>query len=489
MHLESDSRALAYLRLSLGHSTSTRITVVVKICPGGTTMVDVSLEGGHNFPTKLNVLPVALYPLQSYTPTVVPQQPPTFQPNFRFVAPTFLLTDDPIASLNKSMIFLSFAYNSRYPPVNNQLITLSNPRTLAIIENGQVMVQNVQAQEAVVVLNDEYEYFLDDSLEENDECEDLQLQATTNFKADHVDAYDSDYDDEATTNAIFTGNMSPVGSINRDTVKPRYHSKILSEVPHYDTYHDSDMRNCNVQEMGYIENIVSNNESYDELTSNSNVVSYADYMVTMGNGEDNYVPTLHEIYKFDDCITRRTTLSPYEIDSWEQSDIKGAFKQDLIPFSENLKETFKLFEKSLINEVKEMKDILKQMEDEVDQCSIEKKCFEIEKKQLLINNDRLLEENISYDIMCTYLHSLNEVDNCGKCKSLDIMLLDLQESNKSLCEMKKCFANLEEYNISLDIAFQNHKEKMINDSRTNNNNHLVKAIDNQSFEINELKVE
>ncbi|GJX68341.1 integrase, catalytic region, zinc finger, CCHC-type containing protein [Tanacetum coccineum] len=40
-------------------------------------------------------------------------------------------------------------------------------------------------------------------LEETDDCEDLQLQATTNFKADHVDAYDSDCDDEATTNAIF----------------------------------------------------------------------------------------------------------------------------------------------------------------------------------------------------------------------------------------------------------------------------------------------
>ncbi|GJX21429.1 hypothetical protein Tco_0224106 [Tanacetum coccineum] len=101
------------------------------------------------------------------------------------------------------------------------------------------------------------------------------------------------------------------------------------------------------------------------------------------------------------------------------------------------------------------------MEDEVDQCSVEKKCFEIEKKQLLINNDRLVEENISCDIMCTYLRSLNEVDNCGKCKSLDIVLLDLQESNKSLCELKKRFANLEEYNISLDLAFQHQKEQMI----------------------------
>ncbi|GJX25605.1 hypothetical protein Tco_0231901 [Tanacetum coccineum] len=115
--------------------------------------------------------------------------------------------------------------------------------------------------------------------------------------------------------------------------------------------------------------------------------------------------------KFDECIKRRTTLSPHQIGSWEQSDIKGAFKIDVIPFPENLKETFKLFEKGFIVEVKEMKDIYEQMEDDVDQCSVAKKCFKIEKKQILLNNDRLLEENIVSDIMCTYLRSLNEVDN------------------------------------------------------------------------------
>ncbi|GKB68065.1 integrase, catalytic region, zinc finger, CCHC-type containing protein [Tanacetum coccineum] len=68
--------------------------------------------------------------------------------------------------------------------------------------------------------------------------------------------------------------------------------------------------------------------------------------------------------KFDECIKRRTTLSPHQIGSWEQSNIKGAFKKDVIPFSKYLKETFKLFEKGFINEVKEMKDSFKQMEDE-----------------------------------------------------------------------------------------------------------------------------
>ncbi|GKB72471.1 hypothetical protein Tco_0933883, partial [Tanacetum coccineum] len=253
----------------------------------------------------------------------------------------------------------SSVYRSKFLPTNNQLRTSSNPRTQATIQNGQVMVQNVQgrqsqgyagnvgnnhasgvrvinvvgniganqprvircynykgeghmakqcttrkkvkdsewfkdkmlfaqAQEAEVVLYEEKEDFLADSLEEIDNYEDLQLQATTNFKADHVDAYDSDCDDEATANAIFMANLSPVGSLNDDTIAPRYDSDTLSEVPHYDTYHDSDMLNSNIQELGYIENIVS--ESYDELKGNNDVISYTDYMLTIGDDADNYVP-------------------------------------------------------------------------------------------------------------------------------------------------------------------------------------------------------
>nr|GFA77492.1 hypothetical protein [Tanacetum cinerariifolium] len=83
-----------------------------------------------------------------------------------------------------------------------------------------------------------------------------KLQATTNVKADYVDAYDSRCDDEATINAIFMANLSPVGSLNDDTIKPRYDSDIHYEVPHYDTYHDYAMLNSDIQDLGYIEHIV-----------------------------------------------------------------------------------------------------------------------------------------------------------------------------------------------------------------------------------------
>nr|GEV87908.1 integrase, catalytic region, zinc finger, CCHC-type, peptidase aspartic, catalytic [Tanacetum cinerariifolium] len=68
-------------------------------------------------------------------------------------------------------------------------------------------------------------------------------------------------------------NLSPVGSLNDDMVEPRYDSDTLSVVPHYDTYHDSDVLNSNIQELGYIENTVSTNESYDELKA---IMGYGD---------------------------------------------------------------------------------------------------------------------------------------------------------------------------------------------------------------------
>ncbi|GJV01035.1 integrase, catalytic region, zinc finger, CCHC-type containing protein [Tanacetum coccineum] len=193
-------------------------------------------------------------------------------PGTRVVAPTFLPTDDPISSLNKAMIFLSrqsqgYAGNAG----NNQasgarvINTVGNaranqPRVVRCYNGngeGHIAKQCItkkrmkdsewfkdkmllaQAQESGVVLNKEQQDFLADNLEETN---------------------------DSTTNAIFMENLSPVGSLNDDTVEPCYDSDMLFKIPYYDTYYDSDMLNSNVQKLGYIENIVSNNESYDELT-------------------------------------------------------------------------------------------------------------------------------------------------------------------------------------------------------------------------------
>ncbi|GJV76086.1 hypothetical protein Tco_1507670 [Tanacetum coccineum] len=149
-----------------------------------------------------------------------------------------------------------------------------------------------QAQEAGVILQEKQQDFLADGLEDLDsDCDDLQLHTTSIFKADHVDAFDSYYDEAPTASAIFMARLSPAGSINRDVIGLTYDSDILYEVPHYDTYHETDMLNLVVKETEYSKHLVHNNDSYDELMSNNNVISYAEYMITIKNDAAQSVPS------------------------------------------------------------------------------------------------------------------------------------------------------------------------------------------------------
>nr|GEW64056.1 hypothetical protein [Tanacetum cinerariifolium] len=63
------------------------------------------------------------------------------------VVPLFLPSDDPIASLNKAMVFISTTFTSRYTPTNNQLRISSNPRNQENIQDGRVQVQTVQRRQ------------------------------------------------------------------------------------------------------------------------------------------------------------------------------------------------------------------------------------------------------------------------------------------------------------------------------------------------------
>nr|GEV60937.1 retrovirus-related Pol polyprotein from transposon TNT 1-94 [Tanacetum cinerariifolium] len=99
------------------------------------------------------------------------------------------------------------------------------------IQNGVEKILLAQAQEAGVILHEDQQDLFAGGLEEfNLDYDDLQLNTTLIFKADHADAFDSDCDEEPTISAIFMARLSPAGSVNEDDVRPTYDSDILSEV-------------------------------------------------------------------------------------------------------------------------------------------------------------------------------------------------------------------------------------------------------------------
>nr|GEZ41124.1 hypothetical protein [Tanacetum cinerariifolium] len=77
----------------------------------------------------------------------VHQQSDFSQPDTRLVVPMFQKGDDPIDAINHMMSFLTAVVTSRYPPINNQLRSLSNPRQQATINNGRVTIQPIYGRQ------------------------------------------------------------------------------------------------------------------------------------------------------------------------------------------------------------------------------------------------------------------------------------------------------------------------------------------------------
>nr|GEX10699.1 hypothetical protein [Tanacetum cinerariifolium] len=95
----------------------------------------------------------------------------------RFDVLVFSLGDDPIAYLNKAMAFLTAVASSRFPSTNNQLLTSSNLRNQATIQDDRQGL----------------------------------LNATT-VKTKYLDTYDFDYDDISNEKVVLMANISNYGS-------------------------------------------------------------------------------------------------------------------------------------------------------------------------------------------------------------------------------------------------------------------------------------
>nr|GEY70449.1 hypothetical protein [Tanacetum cinerariifolium] len=89
--------------------------------------------------------PSSFIPQVEYPPSVN-QKPDFSQPDSGLIVPAFQKGDDPINAINHKMSFLTAVVTSRYPPTNNQLRNLSNPRQQATINNGRVTVQPIQGR-------------------------------------------------------------------------------------------------------------------------------------------------------------------------------------------------------------------------------------------------------------------------------------------------------------------------------------------------------
>nr|GFB03126.1 hypothetical protein [Tanacetum cinerariifolium] len=130
---------------------------------------------------------------------------------------------DPIDAINHMMSFLTSVITSRYPAINNQLRTSSNPRQQATINNGRVTIQPIQERQNHMSAGSSRPFTSGSGgtsgrqrLKPTAESSTNQTVVTTNaaYQADDLDAYDSDCDELNSAKVALMANLSHYGSDN-----------------------------------------------------------------------------------------------------------------------------------------------------------------------------------------------------------------------------------------------------------------------------------
>ncbi|GKC86930.1 hypothetical protein Tco_1147579 [Tanacetum coccineum] len=117
--------------------------------------------------------------------------------------------------------------------------------------------------------------------------------------------------------------------------------------------------------------------------------------------------------------------------------------------------------KDLLNEIMEVKMVFDQMDAAVQQSSVKKQCLEIAKKELLLENDRLLQQIMSQEVLLTVMNSMSLIGetvnmdgkrnkSCDKCLNLEA---EFFKSQNAFNDLLKRHSQLEKYSQIQDKVF------------------------------------
>nr|GEZ40202.1 hypothetical protein [Tanacetum cinerariifolium] len=369
-------------------------------------------------------------------------------PKTRLVVPVFQKGDDPIDMINHMMSFLTSVVTSRYPPINNQLRTSSNPHQQATINNRRVTIQPIQGRQNNMLTGSSRSF--------------ASGSGRTSGKQMVVVCY----------------NCKGEGHMSKQCIKPRRKRDA-------EWFKDKVLQALGFQNPCYLKKAQKLKPNlYDgSVIGKSNVVVW--YLITESSAEQAFWSqysvqtdepnlfgtTIVEVPKelpkvslvnsclkklkfhlasFDIVVKERTTATAITEGMWGFKHTKACFCDDIIPFVKNLKELFTSFDQCLIDEVTEVQKVFKQMELAVEQHCVEKAKFQTKMESILQENDRLLTQALSVEIVNIVVH-----DN-------DTVILKLKEKIKSFSgddkerKAKREVEEIETQNLELD-----HKEKVL----------------------------
>nr|GEX46923.1 integrase, catalytic region, zinc finger, CCHC-type, peptidase aspartic, catalytic [Tanacetum cinerariifolium] len=399
--------------------------------------------------------------------------------------------DDPIDAINHMMSFLTAVVTSRYPPTNNQLRNSSNPRQQATINNGRVTIQPIQRrqnsltvgmsrqytsgtsetnsgkQRVIVCYNCKGEGHMSKQCtkpkRKRDEAWFKYKYVVTNnaaYQADDLDAYASDCDEINSAKIALMANLSHYGSDN------------LAESLEIDNLKHTLFEHLKEKES--LEQMVTLFKNDFQKEESRNIDRELDL-------EKQLEPKLYDgsvIQKTDAIVIRdsektlmlkdesRSKMLPKQKDPMMSKKkgfehTKAGFRDEIIPFVKALKDLFNSFDQFLIDELTEVQNVFNQIEQAVEQHCVEKNKFQDKMNDVLKENKRLLEQEISADIVNIVVNAnvnyacktVNEYERCVIIETelqRDFIKKECYDKLFKKRENKRELEEIETINIKLD---------------------------------------
>ncbi|GJT84213.1 retrovirus-related pol polyprotein from transposon TNT 1-94 [Tanacetum coccineum] len=450
--------------------------------------------------------PPSSIPQLEYAP-IVNQQSEFPQLDSGLIVLVFQKGDDPIDAINHMMSFLTVVVTSRYPTTNNQLRNSSNPRQQATINDGRVTLQPIQGrhtsfaagtytsgesgsnsrkQRTVICYTCKGEGHMSKQctkpkrkwginswlrikllvqaqangqiLDEKElalladpgivEGQATQTVITHNaaYQANDLDAYDSHCYELITAKVALMVKLSYL--CFRCT-----HAEIFETrfVPQTELF---------AEQAFWSQNAV--NSPKPTLSNRPTKVEVPQELSKVNMVNTSLKKLKHHIAGFNVVVKERTTTTTITEGSWGFEHTKACFRDEIIPFA-------------------------------VEQHRLESKTFEVKMNKVLNENERLLEQIISKDIVNIIVNS--SVDNtsvnvheCVKCLKLETELLNKKDfiEKEIYDNLFKSFTTLEKHCISLEVDTQLNQEIFQRDNSVSNQS--APSFD-QYFELNELKAQ
>nr|GEZ68304.1 hypothetical protein [Tanacetum cinerariifolium] len=317
-------------------------------------------------------------------------------PKTGLVVPVFQKGDDPIDAINHMMSFLTSVVTSRYPTTNNQLQTSSNPRQQATINDGMVTIQPIQRRQN-------------------------HMSA-----ADDLDAYDSDCDELNTAKVALMANLSHYGSDNLAELSTDFETRFVPQTESF------------AKQAFWSQYSVQTDEPN---LSGTTIVEVPKELPKVSMVNSCLKKLKYHLANFDMVVKERTTATAITEGTWRFEHTKACFRDDIIPFVQNLKELFISFDQWLIDELTEVQNVFTQME-----LAVEQHCEEKTKKDTLYSNDSAP----------TFAELFEINDLKAQAQAKDTVILKLKEKLNSLngdvkdTNVKRDVQEIKTMNIELD---------------------------------------